>query len=253
MKYLIALCLACCSLSLSANTAKDPLGSVQWSAMEKLYLSDGTVTFDDRVKVLAPPEAENSLLVPVLVDATALSDVQEIKVFADLNPLPLVLRFYPEKALPVIGFDIKVQQATPVRAAVRTGDGVWHVGSALVDAAGGGCTVPSVASGAVSWSSRLGEVTGALYNEPSPGELYQRLRFKVMHPMDTGLAPDIPVFHLTQVNVRDADGQVLARVEPFEPLAENPVFTLEIPPAERVQIAGRDNNGNTFDAVLGVE
>lgn len=249
----LGLLLLCFSLNVSATVVKDPLGSVQWQAMVKLYLSDGAIEFDDRVKVLAPPEAENSLLVPVLVDATALGDVEEVTVFADFNPLPLVLRFYPEKALPVIGFDLKVQQATPVRAAARTKDGVWHVGSALVDAAGGGCTVPSVASGEVSWSSRLGEVTGALYREPEPGNLFQRLRFKVMHPMDTGLAPTIPVFHLTQVQVKDADGGLLARVEPYEPVSENPVFTLEVPQSSEVAISGRDNNGNRFDAVLGVE
>lgn len=249
----LGLLLLCVSLNVSATVVKDPLGSVQWQAMVKLYLSEGVIEFDDRVKVLAPPEAENSLLVPVLVDATALGDVEEVTVFADFNPLPLVLRFYPEKALPVIGFDLKVQQATPVRAAARTKDGVWHVGSALVDAAGGGCTVPSVASGEVSWSSRLGEVTGALYREPEPGGLFQRLRFKVMHPMDTGLAPTIPVFHITQVQVKDAEGDLLARVEPYEPVSENPVFTLEVPQSKEVAISGRDNNGNRFDAVLGAE
>lgn len=253
MRMFIGLIALCISGWASAKTAQDPLSSVQWQAMVKLYLSDGPVEFDDRVQVLAPPEAENSLLVPVMVDATALTDVQEVTVFADFNPLPLVLRFYPEKALPVIGFDIKVQQATPVRAAVKTKDGVWHVGQAMVDAAGGGCTVASVASGEESWASRLGEVTGALYREPEPGGLYQRLRFKVMHPMDTGLAPDVPVFHIDQVAIRDANGDVLARVEPFEPVSENPVFTFEIPQSEEVNIAGRDNNGNRFDAVLGLE
>lgn len=249
----VGLLLLFLSFNVSATVVKDPLGSVQWEAMVKLYLSEGVIEFDDRVKVLAPPEAENSLLVPVMVDATALGDVEEVTVFADFNPLPLVLRFYPEKALPVIGFDIKVQQATPVRAAARTKDGVWHVGSALVDAAGGGCTVPSVASGEISWSSRLGEVTGALYREPEPGGLFQRLRFKVMHPMDTGLAPEIPVFHITQVQVKDAEGRLLARVEPYEPVSENPVFTLEVPQSKEVAIGGRDNNGNRFDAVLGTE
>lgn len=252
MRRLVLLVLLLQPLSCMALVA-DPLGSVQWRAMVQLFLSEGRIEFDERVKVLAPAEAENSLLVPVLVDATALKKVQEVLVFADFNPLPLVLRFFPERALPVIGFDFKVQQATPVRAAVRTEDGVWHVGHAQVDAAGGGCTVASVGSGQSSWSSRLGEVSGALYREPEAGALFQRLRFHIMHPMDTGLAPDVPVFHLTEIEVRDTAGSLLARIAPYEPVAENPVFSLEIPPAERVGIRGRDNNGNTFDAVLGVE
>lgn len=65
-------------------------------------------------------------------------------VFAELNPIHKVLEMEPLRADARIGFRIKVQQATPVRAAALTDDGVWHVGGRVVEAAGGGCTAPSL-------------------------------------------------------------------------------------------------------------
>jgi sulfur-oxidizing protein SoxY len=223
----------------------DPLRSVQWENMYGLYLAGRPVVFDNRVLVLAPQAAENSLEVPVLVDAGALGRVEKILVIADLNPLPKVLEFYPRESRARIGFRVKLQQSTPIRAAVLTADDkVWHVGGVWVDAAGGGCTAPSVGSGGADWVARLGQVHGRLWDR---GAEQSRLRFDVIHPMDTGLASGIPVFHVENIEIRDQD-QLLAEIRPFEPVSENPVFTLDLPGRGAVQIRGRDNNGNRFRA-----
>lgn len=65
--------------------------------------------------------------VPVSVDAAALPGVTEVLVFADLNPIARIVRFAPTGAHPGLGFRIKLQQSSPVRAAARTADGTWHV------------------------------------------------------------------------------------------------------------------------------
>ena len=58
-----------------------------------------------------------------------------------------------------------------------------------------------------------------------------------------------PAFHLEEINFTDAAGQRLMRVETFEPVSENPVFTLQRgAQAGPVQARGRDNNGNAFEA-----
>ena len=111
----------------------DPLASARWTDMEKAFLSGAPVLFDPRVKVVAPSTAENPMQVPVTVDATALPGIVEVVVFADFNPIVQVLRFFPEEAPAYLGFRVKLQQSTPVRAAVRTSDGVWHVGGTWVD------------------------------------------------------------------------------------------------------------------------
>lgn len=230
----------------SLSDSGDPLASARWEDMRRTFLAGAPVLFDPRVKVIAPSTAENPMQVPVTVDATAFAKVEEVVVFADFNPIVEVLRFYPESAPATLGFRVKLQQSTPVRAAVRTADGVWHVGGAWVNTVGGGCTAPSAASGSKEWQSRLNEVTGRQWSEgPNAG----RLRLRIVHPMDTGLVAGTPAFHLEDIEFRDEAGQRLMRVRAFEPVAENPVFTLQRNDGRgAIEARGRDNNGNAFVA-----
>jgi len=135
----------------------DPLESVMWESMAERFMPDGEIVFDERVRVMAPISAENQFHVPVTVDASQLDDVQQIVVVADLNPIPLVLNMRPEEALSFIGFRLKLQQTSPIHVGVKTGNGVWHVGYAIVDAAGGGCTAPAAMHATSNWMKTLGE------------------------------------------------------------------------------------------------
>lgn len=225
--------------------AVDPLNSPQWEVMRKEFFNDAKIVFDDRVKVYAPKYAEDSMNVPVSFDASELKDIKEVVVIADLNPIPLILKYSPEKLSPYLAFRIKLQQGSPVRAAVRTSDNVWHVGGAWVDAAGGGCTVPSIGTSTGDWSSTLGEVSAKIWKrKDSPN----RFRIRVMHPMDTGLASGIPKFHIETMTLSDKEGKRLASLEVYEPISENPMLSLGIDKHEYLHIKGRDNNGNLVNA-----
>ncbi len=253
-RLLAACCLACATLLptlASAGNASpapgDPLLSARWEDMRKAFLADAPVVFDPRVKVDAPTSSETPLNIPVAVDASALADVRQVIVFADFNPFSKVLRFVPGRAKPALGFRLKLQQSSPVRAAAQTGDGVWHVNGVWVNTTGGGCTVASVASSSPDWQRRLNEVSGHLWRESKNGP---RLRVRIVHPMDTGLVAGIPAFHIENLTLATGSGQLLMEIEPFEPVSENPVFTLNLvnPAPERVSVAGRDNNGNQISA-----
>ncbi|WP_228273754.1 quinoprotein dehydrogenase-associated SoxYZ-like carrier [Rhodocyclus tenuis] len=226
--------------------AADPLASARWEEMRRGVLGGTAAVFDAQVKVLAPANAENPTQVPVTVDATALADVAEVVVFADFNPIVEVLRFYPESAAALLGFRVKLQQSTPLRAAARGADGVWHVGGSWVNTVGGGCTAPSAAAASTAWQSRLNEVSGRQWQL---GAERVRLRLRVVHPMDTGLVAGTPSFHLDDVELRGASGERLMRLRLFEPVAENPVFTIEYrAPGQTLVCTGGDNNGNRFSA-----
>jgi sulfur-oxidizing protein SoxY len=156
-----------------------------------------------------------------------------------------------------VSFRFKLEQASPVRAAVRTADGVWHIGGTWVDSAGGGCTVPGSTRKDGSWSQTLGLVSGRVFEAtPVPGteELAtgSRLRLKIMHPMDTGLVGGIPAFYVNRLSVRDSGDRELLRLQTYEPVSENPVFSFDFPskPAGTLRIVGTDNNGNRIDARL---
>src|SRR5574343_1316672 len=251
MKYPLTIAaLALAALMSPAEAASlaetgDPLASARWADMEKAFLAGAPVVFDPRVKVVAPSVAENPMQVPVTVDASGLPGVLEVVVFADFNPIVQILRFFPEGAPAYLGFRVKLQQSSPVRAAVRTADGVWHVGGTWVNTVGGGCTAPSAASASPEWQKRLNEVSARQWSEgPNAG----RIRLRIVHPMDTGLIAGTPAFHLEEINLTDSTGRRLMRLQTYEPVAENPVFTVQREGAGAVEISGRDNNGNLLRA-----
>jgi sulfur-oxidizing protein SoxY len=68
--------------------------------------------------------------------------------------------------------------------------------------------------------------------------------------MDNGLVGGIPEFFLNQAELRDAAGQVLARLELFPAVSENPTLSLEVNSQGETELWLRDNNGNEFEARL---
>lgn len=205
------------------------------------------VAFDPRVVVIAPESAEDSLHVPALIDASAIPDVTRIVAFVDYGPIPKILEFHPGAAQAKLAFRFKIDQATPLRAAVQTADGAWHVGGTAIDAAGGGCSAPAAAYAADDWEERLGEVQARIWPEAG------RVGVIVDHPMDTGLSGGVPVFIIERLALSDEAGTELARLILHEPVEEDPHFTFFAAP-ERLggplRLTGRDNNGNEIDALI---
>ena len=241
--------LLACWLPLAAQAVEvDPVPSVMWAFYHKQMLGEAPFVFDERVKLLAPPFAEDARQVPLEIDARAFKgEVVRILAWAELNPLPKIVDFEPvADVLPWLSIRIRVEQATPLRAAVLTRDGLWHVGSTLIDASGGGCTAPSVVRTQPGWEERIGEVLGGRYPR---GEL-SRVRLQVAHPMDNGMVSGIPEFFLNQAELRDWNGRVLARLELFPAVSENPNLAFDIEGAGQTRLLLRDNSGNLFDAAI---
>lgn len=232
-----------------SHSSADPLDSPRWEDMRKLFFGDAPVVFDERVRVSAPQIAEDSMNVPITIDASALGDVHSVVVFADFNPIVKVLEFQAPHARPSLGFRLKLQQSSPVRAAVLGGDGTWRVGGVWITATGGGCTLPSTGSSSPEWQERLNEVSGRIWSRVDGGE---RVRMRIIHPMDTGLAAGIPVFHIESLALTDSAGRKLMEIQTFEPVSENPSFTIDLPATAssggKLHVSGRDNNGNLIDA-----
>ncbi len=234
------------------GTGGDPFGSLQWPELKREFFGDAPVVFDERVQVRGPGFAEDPMNVPIGVSAIGLPGVEAVLVFVDRNPIRKVLELTPLAALPVLSFRFKLEQASPVRAAARTRDGVWHVGGTWVDSSGGGCTAAGASRQDGSWASTLGQVSGKVFDaSPAPGVAGARLRVRVMHPMDTGLVGGVPAFYVRQLAVRDEGGRELLRLASFEPVSENPVFSFDFPGrVGALRLVGSDNNGNRIDALI---
>ena len=238
-------------VSFMAGTAQaaepvDPLDSPLWPEIRAQVLGAGPVVFDPRVSVTAPERAENSAHLPVRVRVDGLGRIKTLVLFADYNPIPKILALRPVDAEPFVATSFKINMASPVRAAALAEDGIWHVGGVWVDAAGGGCTLPSAASANAEWQSHLGEISARAWQK---GPSLSRVKLRLIHPMDTGLAGGIPAFYLDRSTIAAADGRVLAEVETFEPVSENPVLVLELHGRAGTKgfvFAGRDIGGNEF-------
>lgn len=231
-------------------TGGDPLGSMQWPDMKgQFFDADAKTVFDSRIKVTVPLFAEDAMNVPVSFDASALGKVKKIVVLVDRNPIRKVLEFIPEKAKPALNFRFKLEQASPIRVAALTEDGVWHVGYAFIEAAGGGCTVPGATRADGSWPQTLNKVAGKMFDANQLRD-DARLRVQVSHPMDTGLVAGVPAFYIEEMILQDKNKQVLAKLYPFEPVSENPLFSFDFDkkPVGPISLVGRDNNGNRIDA-----
>ncbi|BAN48868.1 quinoprotein dehydrogenase-associated SoxYZ-like carrier [Metapseudomonas resinovorans] len=224
----------------------DPVESVMWDYFHQRLLGSEPYVFDPRVVLEAPPFAEDARQVPIQVDARAFTgQVVKIMAWAELNPIPRIFIFEPgERVEPLLAIRIRVEQATPIRAAVLTRDGLWHIGSTRVDAAGGGCTAPSVVRAQAGWEDRLGQVHGGRF----PLGDGNRLRLRIDHPMDNGLVGGIPEFFLNQAELRDASGKPLATLELFPAVSENPTISLQVRGSDDARLWLRDNNGNEFEA-----
>ncbi|TFW44905.1 quinoprotein dehydrogenase-associated SoxYZ-like carrier [Pseudomonas fluorescens] len=242
-------CILACWLPLAAHAVEvDPVPSVMWAFYHKQFLADAPFVFDERVKLLAPPFAEDARQVPLEIDARAFNgEVVKILAWAELNPLPKIVEFEPKAGvLPWLAIRIRIEQATPLRAAVLTTDGLWHVGSTLIDAAGGGCTAPSVVRSQPGWEAHIGEVLGGRY----PRGEFSRVRVQVAHPMDNGMVSGIPEFFLNHAQLRGRDDQVLAELELFPAVSENPNLAFDIDAPGPTRLVLRDNSGNEFDAAI---
>ncbi len=254
----LALCRAAIFVSAQSALAADAtvvspsqsLDTMRWSDLRQEYFAGAVITLDARVRVVAPAVAEDSMNVPVSVSIDGLPDVKKVIVLADYNPIVKVLEFTPGAARASLGFRVKLQQSTPIRALALTQDGQWHMGGTWVEASGGGCTAPSVGRGAGDWRETLGQVNGRIFSTEDGSS---RLRFRVQHPMDTGLAPGIPAFFMEKLAVLDQNDKELMRIQPFEPVSENPVFTIEFDgkALKGLTIRGVDNNGNKVNSKVG--
>ena len=261
MKLLISLSFVLLSSLVSLANADDlakmsdgdVYQSLAWPELKKEFLKGGKVIFDNRIIVKGPDFAEDAMNVPVQFDATAVEKVgggiEQIVILVDRNPIKRVLVFEPKKVKPILSFRFKLEQSSPLRVAVLGKDKVWRVGTTWVEAAGGGCTVSGATRNDGSWVKTLNEVSTRYFVSQSGDNI--RLRARVMHPMDTGLVAGIPSFHLEDLELIDAKNEVWMRLQTFEPVSENPLFSFDLPanaPVERLRLIGRDNNGNKLDS-----
>ena len=83
-------------------------------------------TASNDIKLKAPAIAENGAVTPIKVDATAMSNVESIAIFATKNPMPLVCEYtFGAGALGYVSTRIIMGQTMNVVAIVKAGGQVY--------------------------------------------------------------------------------------------------------------------------------
>lgn len=248
----LALTLMFVPAAVQAAASDDPLGTEAWRDILELEFDGAEVVYDDSFYLLVPETVEEAFSVPVLMNfVDAPFEVAEIALFAENNPFPQVVRVFPHRPLDAVGLNIRLEQSTPLRAAAMDRDGVWHVvHSEVFVGTPGGCS----AGGGGGAGAGVGDISMRQFVR-TDGE--SRLKVRIAHPMDTGLAIDefsgqaIPAYYIDQVTISDDRGS-LARMLLWASVAANPTFLLDLPETQQsVRISASDTDGDAFgiDAV----
>lgn len=113
------------------------------AAIKKLY--GGKAMSDGRIKLEAPPIAENGLVVPINIEVespmTDADYVKAVHVFADGNPLPNVVsyRFTPASGKAAAAMRMRLAQTQNVVCVAEMSNGALYTAAANVKVTIGGC------------------------------------------------------------------------------------------------------------------
>ena len=146
----------------------DPLGSPQWPAVWRDVLGGGRVVFDPRVKVSGPCLRRRRHARADRLRCRRARRGAAYRGGGRPQPDPQGAGVRAGPAARGAHLPLRQEQASPVRVAVRDGDGVWHVGGILVNAAGGGCTVPGDTRRDGSWEATLNRVEARVFPAARP-------------------------------------------------------------------------------------
>ena len=226
----------------------DPMQSALWEDLRAEYLGEGPVDFNYNVTLAIPRTVEDAFSVPVMVRfSERIGPIEEVVVLAENNPIRAAARVFPRRTIRAVGMNIRLEQSTPVRAAARDANGVWHVASVRVEVMNpGGCT----AAGGEAGDNPLGQIAMKRFKRPDRST---RLKVGITHPMHTGLAPDedgeiIPAYYVDNLTVEDAAGPI-ADLETTAALASDPNFYFDLPDSlQSVRVTASDTEGLGFEA-----
>ena len=241
MKYIFFLLVS--FLLVQNSYGKNPVESPTFDDILKEIIKDDKYIFDDKnINVQVPLFADNPVQVPIFVDAKAIKNVKRMVIFTDLNPISKVIDMDLQNLLPIVSLNIKVAQETPIRALVLDDKGLWHIGSNNIKSFGGGCSVSSVSSTDTNFDKLLGKVKGNVFKTPDS----IRLKASIFHPMETGLVFGNSEFYINKITIK-ADDKVLALVDAYSTISENPRFIFEtLLQSEDYKIEFFDIDGNEF-------
>jgi sulfur-oxidizing protein SoxY len=223
--------------------SQNPISTPTFDEILKTIIDNKEYIFDDKnITIEVPNFADNPIQVPILVDAKKIKDAKQLILFADLNPIPVIVDMKLNELLPLISLNIKVAQETPIRALVLDDENIWHIGSANIKSFGGGCSVASSASSGDDFAKLLGKTKIDIFENDG----IIRIKSSIFHPMETGLIFGNSAFYINKILLK-ADDKNISEIKTYSAISENPRFIFETKTkASNYKIEFFDTDGNHF-------
>lgn len=240
MKYIFFILLIIANLH-----GKNPIPTPNFDEILKAIIQDKKYIFDDEnITIEVPNFADNPVQVPIFVDAKKIKNAKQLILFADLNPIPVIIDMKLLELLPLISLNIKVAQETPIRALVLDDKNIWHIASKNIKSFGGGCSVASVTSSDTDFAKLLGKTK---INSFENGEI-TRIKTSIFHPMETGLIFGKSEFFINKIDIF-ANNKNISQIKTYSAISENPRFIFETKvKTDDYKIEFFDVDGNRFIA-----
>ena len=240
-KFLVGILLLFSSLN-----AKNPVESPMFDDIMKQIVGDQKYIFDKNIEMKVPSFADNPVQVPIFVDGKSVKNAKRMILFADLNPIPIIVDVELKNLYPVISTNIKVAQETPLRALILDDKNLWHVGSVNIKSNGGGCDISSQASNNYEFAQLMGQTKGKIYEKND----VLRIKASVYHPMETGLVFGNNEFYINSIKIK-ANDQLIANLRTTAAISENPRLILESKKdLKNLKMIFKDTDANEFNLEL---
>ena len=102
------------------------------------------VVFVEDIRVIMQDHVEEPHEVPLIVKLPKrLHNFDRFILIIENNPIQQVIQLNPFKSIEALGMNVRMEDDSPVRAAILGKDGIWNIGSKMVFVASpGGCSSP---------------------------------------------------------------------------------------------------------------
>ena len=112
----------------------DPKNSEVWNDLQNELLGENAnVFFVDDIKLIMQDYIEEAHKVPLIVTLPKrLQNFNKFILLIENNPIQQVISLKPYRAIEALGMNVRLEDDSPIRAAVLDNEGNWHVGSKVV-------------------------------------------------------------------------------------------------------------------------
>ena len=230
----------------------DPQNSEIWEDLQELLLGENAkVSFVKDIKVIMQDYIEEPHKVPLIVSIPErLHKFKQFVLIIENNPIQQVMILKPYRSIEALGMNVRLEDDSPIRAAILDEEGIWNIGSKIVFVSSpGGCSSPACdPTVEVCEVGIVGKIAVKEYGREAGA---QRIKLKIIHPMETGFVTNvdgeiIPEYYVNKIHVDDIDGPI-ADISTFAALSSDPVILLDLPEkGQSIRVHVKDSHGLEF-------